>query len=93
MTPEDLGQRTTTRSALAFLERQSAVRDRLRELVRNTIRQDSIVNQSPESRDKLNKANSKDSYVSANNDIDTEDISDYDKLFNHNITGLLKPWS
>ena len=44
MTPEDLGQRTTTRSALAFLERQSAVMDRLRELVRNTIQQDSIVN-------------------------------------------------
>jgi hypothetical protein len=50
-------QRTTTRSALAFLARQSAVRDRLRELVRNTIQQDSIVNESSESRDKLNKAN------------------------------------
>ena len=62
-------------------------------LVRNTIRQDSIVNESPESKDKLNKANSKDNNVSANNYIDTEDISDNDKLFNHNITSLLKPWS
>ena len=82
-------QRSTTRSALAFLARQSAARDRLRELVWNTIRQVSIVNKSSESRDKLNKANSKDN-VSAINNIDTEDISDNDKLFNHHITSLHK---
>ena len=48
-------------------------------------RQDSIVNESPESRDKLKEANSKDTNVSVNNNIDTKDISDNDKLFNHNI--------
>jgi hypothetical protein len=59
--------------------------------VQTSIRQDSIVNESPESRDKLKEANSKDTNVSVNNNIDTKDISDNDKLFNHNILVFSMP--
>jgi hypothetical protein len=51
-------------------------------------RQD-LVNESPESRDKLNKADSKDTNVSAKNNEVTIGNDDNDKLNHNNNTSLL----